>query len=644
MSMAGFLKQAASNAGGTNSILYWIGVLFVVCFSFLYYAPCNYALYNSDHAIHVLMAADFQLPRDLYYWGQDRLGSLLPMCAHWLGYILPIHPLYLCSIVQYLFLGTGFLILSSFLQNRPLKIALCALIFLPVNEYNGLILIGHPYASQLFAGSLFAFFLVRLRRHILMQEINDSHAFIKATVLGLGAVLFFLLGIWASEFSAVLAVLPLFYLAFDKELRDRILKQLRSAWFLLSAGLSVLAPGGAVVLYKWMKGSALVTDDIYQKQFIDNGADLAKNFGFFMERLKTTLLFRDPFPFENLFNWTLLVLGFTMIAAFFLKKRMQRPGLARQINFLLLMSILSCIALFFSTWNLRSSFCPRYFIPVYVTFCFALFLFLDGGAFKKIVAAVVSVYFVLNGLAYCYNNVISKKLPGPFEAYAEFNKLPEGTLIGDYWDVYRINSIALHLKSIPYETQTVRNLEFREDVLKNRTFYFLDKWPWPPGGLRDTIIEYRYFFKNSGVKYQCAGTEVRAYAKLGQEPLTKFALRSSDSTYVGLDPESARLLTAERDPSQAAVFELVQTRVGVALKAPNGKFVCADLSQNAALFARSNDPWAWEMFQLVAGGGNSLQLIATNGKYVSADKGMNGALIANRDEAKGWETFFLEPR
>src|ERR1035437_7141392 len=95
-----------------KSFFYFGLLFFIMGFSFFFYAPCNSANYYSDNAIHVLMAKNFQLPRDFYYWGQDRLGSLLPMIAFLIGKIIHMHYLYICSFVQYLFLFTGFIFLS----------------------------------------------------------------------------------------------------------------------------------------------------------------------------------------------------------------------------------------------------------------------------------------------------------------------------------------------------------------------------------------------------------------------------------------------------------------------------------------------------------------------------------------------------
>ncbi len=56
-----------------------IAILFFC--SYRAFAPLNTPNLNADRAIHVLMAADLKLPQDLYYWGQNRLGSIVPLLS-----------------------------------------------------------------------------------------------------------------------------------------------------------------------------------------------------------------------------------------------------------------------------------------------------------------------------------------------------------------------------------------------------------------------------------------------------------------------------------------------------------------------------------------------------------------------------------
>src|SRR5205085_598075 len=59
-----------------------------------------------------------------------------------------------CSIVGYLFLLIPTLIICRHFENPWLKATFFTLIMLPVNDYNFLIFIGHPYAAQYFCGTI----------------------------------------------------------------------------------------------------------------------------------------------------------------------------------------------------------------------------------------------------------------------------------------------------------------------------------------------------------------------------------------------------------------------------------------------------------------------------------------------------------
>ena len=62
-----------------KSFLHYTLIFILIILSFLCYSSNFYTLLTSDDAIQVLMIHNFQLPHDLYFWGQDRYGSLIPM-------------------------------------------------------------------------------------------------------------------------------------------------------------------------------------------------------------------------------------------------------------------------------------------------------------------------------------------------------------------------------------------------------------------------------------------------------------------------------------------------------------------------------------------------------------------------------------
>jgi hypothetical protein len=627
-----------------NAFLYYGSLILIVMLSVCFYAPAFYFDYNSDHAIHVLMSEDFQLPRDYFYWGQNRLGSLLPLIAFLLSKFIGLHLLYICSIVQYLFLGAGYLVLSKFIVQRPLKIALCALIFLPVNEYNALILIGHPYSSQLFAGALFFLSAYLLKTHISNTETFDGKAFIIAISWSFLASLFLFAGIWVSEFNVILALIPAIFILKERKLSTIIWKGFKNGWFVAFAIISISFLGLFVYIYKQIKSQS-IQDTLYDKVFIDNLQDVKRNTSYFLEQANRSLLFKDNATLENVFNWFLILLVIILIIRKFFKPKEE---IRQQLlfNSLIIVCCVAALMLFFSTWNLRASFCPRYFTPVYIMFCFALLLLLDKIEYKKVLLPVVSGLFVFFCIGFCYKHVISiPNRQAPFEKHGEYAKLPKGTLIGDYWDVYKINSIAIDsLQSLPFDHISVRNWDWMEIPLKEKNFYFLKNSNIVPGGFKDIILQFGVFFKYSGKSYVCNGIEVMLYQKLFPDQSLKFAIKAYNNMYLSITKDS-RIRADQPDSAKAEIFEVVLMREGHrAFRTSQGKFFCANHPQGSKVYANSDNAWGWELFEIYSVDGTRVNIKSLNGKFVCADKGNNNLLVADRAEAKDWETFVLEPR
>jgi len=492
-----------------NKLVYVTTILSIIVISFIYYAPCNYLYFNPDHAIHVLMAKNFELPRDYFYWGQNRLGSLLPMLAFFIGKAIHIHYLYLTSIVQYLFLLTGFLVLSTQITSRILKAALCALLFLPLNQYNALILIGHPYSSQLIAGVLFVFSLSLLRKLLLSSDLNKTKDICLAVFLSFASGLFFTIGIWVSEFNAVLILIPVYFVLFDNRLKHTLIKGIRnpSFIFVLLSFISFFLLG-----YKFFTHIKSLTyyDAEYDVFFVDKEG-LKKNIHFFIDKLKISLLYKDQSYLENSFNWFLVLITSLAIFNRLLKPKSKTSQKNVIVYVLFIISFISSVLLFLSSWNLRSEFSPRYFTPVYIMFCFALLLVFDDAKYKKGLRTIIGTSIVLFCMGFCYITFKGKNRLSPFDEYGEFAKLPKGTLIADYWEAYLINAVATdNLQSLPFDNLQVRNYDWRHIPLSEKNIYFLKSDEMP----NDTIRQFDMLFKYSGKSYTCNQFEVLLYHKL----------------------------------------------------------------------------------------------------------------------------------
>lgn len=92
------------------AIAFWI--------SFHAYAGFLAVDFDADQAIHVLMTADLQLPADLYYWGQQRGGSILPVLGNVLLQHSRLSPIEAVSYAQYFVLGIGYLAFAAIFKTN----------------------------------------------------------------------------------------------------------------------------------------------------------------------------------------------------------------------------------------------------------------------------------------------------------------------------------------------------------------------------------------------------------------------------------------------------------------------------------------------------------------------------------------------
>ena len=95
---------------------YYISLLIIVIISFRIYSSVFYPGLNSDNAVTILMTHYFHLPDDLYFWGQDRMGSIIPLIAQIPNKLFHISAIYSEAITHYFILVVDFFQLLHFLN------------------------------------------------------------------------------------------------------------------------------------------------------------------------------------------------------------------------------------------------------------------------------------------------------------------------------------------------------------------------------------------------------------------------------------------------------------------------------------------------------------------------------------------------
>lgn len=448
-------------------VMYLLVISVIAGVSFYFYAAFNDAGFNSDHAAHALMANDFDWEHGTFYWGQNRLGSFLPWIASypvkWFGW----HPLYVTGTLNYLFLLAGFFLLARYLRTYIQKILLAIFIFWPLTGFHFLVLIGHPYAAQLFLLALAALFFERAGGWLLAGSFGRVLLHITLFFVA------FTLSVWVSELSGMLAVLFLLLALFDKE----ILKEIACIWhearkyFVLGGIYLVVLILASYRFYVWTKSNAPV-DPEYDRIFIDTGAEISQQWKWMMEDITFRLGHTDKDWSWTVFYYALLLAGVLLFVQFIqrvMQKQVQKPQLA-----LVLCLLTGCIMLFFSVWNYRFSFDVKYFTPLYVLL---VFYYLYSVSYsKKWIGRTVLVLSCVSALGALADNkrVLGMTNFNVAKELSPFSKLPEGGMIAGYWLAYRVAAFGPdNLLAVPIDVHYVRNAHQVEEVLAKERIYVI---------------------------------------------------------------------------------------------------------------------------------------------------------------------------
>jgi hypothetical protein len=130
-------------------------ICLVLLISYFNFAPIYTDVYNSDHAIHVLMAENPTFKDDLYYWGQRRLGSIVPYLGFLYIQLFDFLPIVATGLSQYTILGIGFIFLYTFFKSNVYRLLFALVLFFPPIYFREMVSVGHPYSGQFLTLAIF---------------------------------------------------------------------------------------------------------------------------------------------------------------------------------------------------------------------------------------------------------------------------------------------------------------------------------------------------------------------------------------------------------------------------------------------------------------------------------------------------------
>jgi hypothetical protein len=447
----------------------------IIVISFYHLSAFTSYIYHSDIAVQALMTYDLKLPGDLYYWGQDRLGSGVPLLGHFIYKCFHFTPLVSASISEYIFLTIGFLAFSTLFKTSATKIIFAIVWFLPSIAFQELIQLSQPYGEQACFLGIMVFCMNR--------SVQKERPAVTSLLFFFGGSLALFVSVWISDLSWIawfLIVCTGVVLYLQQNNNGKILplrlQKIPRKW-LLFAGVFVLSSLIGIAFVMYAKANA-VKDNLYSKQpFGTLSEDLAiiKSKG---QGVLNTLLFNTNNVLLSLHALWLLIGIAALIYVLTKEKQKEKPS-AIWRNYFIWYTILCAGVLFSSHWVYFNYMANRYFTVLYVSVWLVLLLTLDRYTGKK--AVYLRAFFLLSALFSAASSVVpyySEQKPFEAERMNEFKALGKIGVIGNYWRSYDIAAAdPENIKATPHDTDMIRCRTCIDSVFSCPTIYLVqDGW------------------------------------------------------------------------------------------------------------------------------------------------------------------------
>ncbi|MCU0551952.1 MAG: hypothetical protein MUC48_21660 [Leptolyngbya sp. Prado105] len=459
------------------SVLLQTLIVLIFLLSFRAFAGFLAPDFDSDQAVHVMMAYDLQLPEDLYYWGQNRLGSLLPIVSHGLLKISSLTPLEAVSYAQYGFLIIGYLCFASLFRKPISKVIFTLVWFLPPVPFLKLVAVAHPYAPQF---ALLGIALVATNRFLNFPESN----LIQKLSLSLVIITSLVLSIWVADLSLVPAMVAIAFLGKTSldhyKKNNQIILFFRYKLTYVSILIALLLSSIFLIC---AKSTATQRDQNYET--LNDLGIIAHILRSIVHAIVDTFLFQAGNPFLSLYAISVLFLG-CILARYTLKMRLSE-GFTRQLGwiaFFLISAIVTFSLILLSHWTFIQETPPRYFIGIYVFCWLSMLLVFDNLEKTKLVSQIVLrrltvlivMTAVLGSLSLPDYVFALEKPESRLSMLQPIASLGKTGFIGEYWAAYLMCIVAPeHTSCTPHDQSFVRCHRCMQAALAAPVIYLVDR-------------------------------------------------------------------------------------------------------------------------------------------------------------------------
>jgi len=460
---------------------------------------------NSDDGINILMVHTFKIPENLYFWGQDRYGSLIPLFANPICEIFSLRAEIAESIVHFGFLIIGFFALASFLKTFTSKMFFALVFFFPPYHmieffrYN----IGLSYCML----GIMLYLISKIKTNNLTER-QKHLTYILLSILTL-------FSIWLSELTAISVVVLYFILLFDYVRKHKNVKgllQCKTEFIYAIFTLFIV-----IAFISFAKNNAIKIEAFGG---LNNFNETIDSLFIFVKSFINLITFSIKEPATGIYLILLLVfIGFYLKE----KKEFKFDSFQRKILlFIVIETICVFCVILLSNWAYLNNVPRRYFVGSYIFCSLAFLIILENSTFlhksRNLFYKISLFIIILIGGAGTFYNLLfvwPKTLTPKIKIVSEFAVLGNIGIISDYWNSY-ITACAnpLLIKVTPHDKLEIRNRQMTKEVLEKENIYVIaDGWleVFP-----DTLTQFNVVLIRSGEPIHLGNTNACLYKKLAE--------------------------------------------------------------------------------------------------------------------------------
>ena len=494
---------------GYVKYIYILMIIIVIAFSFFSFSEAFYPLLNSDSALNILMSHTYNFPKDIYCWGQDRGGTLIPLIGHFIYKIFSIHPIYACSLAHYIVLIAGFIFLSKMLKSGFSRLILAVVWFLPPALMVDYIL--YPFSTEFSLLAISFYYVDKIhKKEKVISSLRKNLIISFICIAAIGAV-------WVSDLSVVSIFLLLAFVLFyfikvqtkPYSVKGSINRFLRTSslylifFFFLTGSLFIFLG----------KLHAIKTT-AYNENYLNNFTEIRQSIGIFVISFSEIFSFKVQDPYTGIYILTILLTLIVVIAG----KKYYKQNKNSSFNwplFFLINAVLNLVLLFLSHWAFLNGVSRRYFTVVYISLWLAFLFYADRKLiFKnKIISASLILVMICSLVSGTYLLNFPVRLKPAVELASEFKTLGKFGIISEYWNSY-INACPDpdNIKVTPNDHDTYRNEKLIDEVFEQPKLYIIkDLWM---DNFPDTLEQFGYTLVKKGSQFFIGGCYTCQYEKI----------------------------------------------------------------------------------------------------------------------------------